>query len=149
MIERLSLVDNMSENPIDHYGTKNTFHNLIIQERHDPHPGQASARDQAVGEKKNLHAEDYNVLFPQTFCLVTDPVNESRITRRRPRFDIQVDPVNVLSDDRDPRCTVVQTPVRIRGGTENTHLAYGCTLFKVLPGVGGTPEDNQEKPDLL
>ena len=85
-------------------------------------------------------------LQPYTFCLVTNPVNESRITRRRPRFDIQVDPVNVLSDDRDPRCTVVQTPVRIRGGTENTHLAYEYTLFKVPPGVGGPPKITKKTP---
>jgi hypothetical protein len=58
MIKGLSLVDSTSGNPIDHYGTKNTFHNLILRERHDPHPGQVSTRDRVAGEeeKKNLKA---------------------------------------------------------------------------------------------
>jgi hypothetical protein len=105
----------MSRNPIDHHGTKNTFHNLM---RHDPHPGQVPTRDRvAGGEKKNLHAEGYNSLFPYAFHLVTDPVNESRITRRHPGFDIQVDPVNVLSD-RDPRCcSGSKTPPRPPSGS--------------------------------
>jgi hypothetical protein len=119
MIKGLSLVDSTSGNPIDHYGTKNTFHNLILRERHDPHPGQVSTRDRVAGEEEKKESEGggYNSLFPCTFCLVTDPVNESRITRRHPRFDIQVDPVNMLSD-RDPRCcSGSKTPPRPPSGS--------------------------------
>jgi hypothetical protein len=110
MIKGLSLVNSISRNPIDHHGTKSTFHNLM---KHDPHPGQVPTRDRVAGERerKNPDAEGYNSLFSSTFCLVTDPVNESPITRRRPGFDIQVDPVSVVSD-RDPRCGSSSKPRR-------------------------------------
>ena len=42
--------------------------------------------------------EDHNLLFARTVGVGTDPVNQSRISRRRPRFNVQVDPGSVLLD---------------------------------------------------
>lgn len=45
-----------------------------------------------------MYAESHNSLFTCTLGVGADPVNQGRITRRSPGFDIQVNPVNVLSD---------------------------------------------------
>ena len=81
---------------MSHRSQQNTFPgNSIIRERHDPHSGQASDGGNYNGKKTNSYVEGHDLLFPRTPCKVLDSMDESRITRRLPGFDIQVDPTDV------------------------------------------------------